>query len=357
MTQEEAPLRIVCTKPGGYVSELLRNEGVEIVADEEDENVELYVLSRRLVVERRTVESFTAGIIDKTLFTSALHLQEQFDLPVLVVEGDLLAGYRQIHPRAVLGALSAMVLQYGVHVVATADEEETAGLVAMMARHEHQGIPAISLVPKRKAVDLPDRQRRVVEMLPGGGHLLARRLLQHFGTIRRLVNADETDLLAVRGVGPKTAAEMVEVLTAEYAAVDTEHDLEEAIVADSSLLFPDPVDLLDRQHYLYSDAWGRRFVDLVFVRRPAREVVFVELKRTELEQEHEDQLRVYLDHARDSRQVARLLAQEYRLRGVLATCAEETDYTPASADIEAVFIDRDRVIEVLKRLREARWSS
>ena len=48
------------------------------------------------------------------------------------------------------------MLEYGVSVVSIHDGDETAHLLAMMARHAHLGVPEISLVPKRL------RQRRGV---------------------------------------------------------------------------------------------------------------------------------------------------------------------------------------------------
>jgi ERCC4-type nuclease len=330
---------------------------IRVLPVEEDEgNVDRYVLSNRVAVERRAGNSFVRGIMEKTLFTSAIYLREHFEVPILIVEGEVNYEYGGMNPQAVRGAFSSMMLLYGVNVLATPGPEETAAVIAMIARQEQVGIPEISLVPKRKATDLPDMQRRVIEMLPGSGMTLARTLLQHFGSVQRIVNATEGQLLAVKGIGTRTAREMTRVLTAEYEAVDTERDLEDAIVEDHSLLFAQPVDLVDRQHYLYSDEEGRQFIDLVFMDVAANEVVLVELKRGKLAHEHQDQLIRYLDNADRSKVIGGLLEQGMELRGVLAT-VEACDLRARRRNVSVTIVDRKAAIEVLKRRRAERQAA
>jgi hypothetical protein len=223
----------------------------------------------------------------------------------------------------------------------------------MMTRQEQVGIPEISLIPKRKATDLADMQRRVIEMLPGCGMVMARDLLQHFGSVKRIVNATEAEFRGVRGIGRKKAAEMVKVLNAEYASVDTEKNLEDAIEADPGLLFEQPVLLLARQHFIFDDRRGRHIVDLVFLDEAANDLILVELKRGKLVAEHEEQLQRYLDRADASPLLAAYLADGVRLRGMLAT-VQACTLTPRDDRIAVCIADRERVIGVLKQLREQR---
>ncbi|MBI3945118.1 MAG: hypothetical protein HY321_04310 [Armatimonadetes bacterium] len=345
-------LTICATKPLGMVASLLAEQGLTILpaADEEGGDEDRYLLSPRVAVERRTGSSFRSGIVDKTLFTSAIALRDHFPIAILVVEGEMGDDYSNLHPRAVRGALTAMLLQYGLSVLSTNDPEETAALLAMIARQEQVGIPEISLIPKRKAVDLPDRQRRVVEMLPGCGLVLARRLLQHFGSVRRVIGATKEELRAFPGIGPKRAAEILEVIDADYAALDTERDLEDAIAAEPGLLFEEPAVLVARQHTLFTEARERHVVDMVFLDPGTDALILVELKHGPLQTAHCDQLRRYLDHAARSAVLQAFLAKGTRLRGILAT-ATECCFDPGDGDIAVRFVDRARAIETLRALR------
>ena len=354
MSVDLSLVTVSATKPAGKVAKMLTERGIRIVPIEEDEgDVDRYVLSKRLAVERRASGDFLKGIMDKTLFTSAIYLREHFQIPVLIVEGEVDYEHSMFDPQAIRGALSSMMILYGLNVLSTPDVDETAALIAMMARQEQIGIPEISLIPKRKAADLADQQRRIVEMLPGCGMVMARDLLQHFGSVRCIVEASEDELRSLRGIGAKKAREMLNVLNAEYGAVDTERDLEDAVAAAPELLFSQPVELVARQHYVFSDAERRHFIDLVFLAPEANELILVELKRGRLVPDHLRQLRQYMHQAPRSALLRSFLDKGARLRGVLATVADG-DFKPDDPDACACIVDRQQAIEVLKCLRRAR---
>jgi ERCC4-type nuclease len=351
------------SKPKGKPATMLAEMGIAIEPIREDEgDVDRYILSKHLAVERRTGSAFLRGIQDKTLFTSAIHLREQYDIAALVVEGQMDDERTAFHPQAVRGALSSMLVAYGLTVLTTPDIQETAALLAMMARQIQVGIPEISLNPKRKATDLADIQRRVVEMLPGCEIAVARDLLQSFGSIERIIDATKADLRGMRGIGAKRAAEIHRVLHAEYHSVDTEKNLEDAIEAAPELLFgplhpPERLVLLARQHYIYSDTQERHIIDLVFADRTANELILVELKRGRLMPEHEQQLQRYLDHAHESPLLHAVLESGASMRGILATvenAAAGRPFRPKNPHISAHFVDRQATINVLEQLRDQR---
>jgi len=356
MNIDLSALTIRVTKPKGKPAGMLAEKGIDIAPIEEDEgNVDRYIISKRLAIERRTGSSFLRGIMEKTLFTSAIYLREHFSIPILMVEGEVNYEYSMIDPQAIRGALSSMMLQYGLNVLSTANMEETVELITMMARQEQIGIPEISLVPKRKAVDLPDMQRRIIEMLPGCGMVMARELLQRFGSVERIVNATEEEFLSMRGIGVKKAEEIRKVLSAEYEAVDTERNLEDAIEAAPELLFPQPVTMLARQHHIYTEDKERHIVDLVFLDSEAEELILVELKRGKLTGEHHSQIRRYLNNAYKSRLLRGFLEEGASLRGILATI-EDCKFTPKDADISVCIVDKKQTIGVLKQLRNRHGS-
>lgn len=354
MATDVSSLTVWTTRPAGIPAARLRELGFVVNAMPEDEGpVDRYILGPHLAVERRTAQTFLQGIQDKTLFISAIYLREHFEAAVLIIEGELRADATGFHPQAIRGALSALVLEYGLSVLSTPDTEETVHQLAMMARHAQTGVPEISLVPKRKATDLPDLQRRVVEMLPGCGRVAARDLLQSLGSVAHIVEATPEELSQVRGIGKKRAAEIARVLHVEYRAVDTERDLEDAVEATPRLLFDHPMTLLDRQHVIMTPEGGRHVVDLVFLDPDTAELVLVELKRGALNAEHEAQLRRYFDVAHQSPLLSPYLKAGSVMRGVLATVTGG-DYSPAADNITARVVDEALVIEVLITLRRQR---
>jgi ERCC4-type nuclease len=354
MQFDPSMLTISATKPGGKIARALKESGAAIVPIKEDEgNVDRYVLSKRLVIERRTGGGFLKGIMEKTLFTSAIYMREHFQMPVLIVEGKVNYQYSMMSPPAVRGALSSMVIQYGLNVLATTDAEDTVELITMMARQEQIGIPEISLIPKRKATSVDDMQRRLIEMLPGCGMVMARDLLQHFGSVKRIVEASPEVLHSMRGIGAKKAAEIFNVFNTEYEAVDTEKNLEDAIEAEPRLLFKKGIELFERQHYIYTDEKERHIVDLVWIDEKAGELILVELKRGALTKDAYEQICRYLDNAHKSKVLKSYLDKGMKLRGVLAT-VEPGEIRIKRDDVSIEIIDRKKVVKVLVCLRHAR---
>ena len=353
--EDFSTLNLSTTKPKGKVALGLAEHGVRVMTLPEDEgNVDRYLVSKRFVIERRTGAGLVKGIMDKTLFTSAIYMREHFRLQLLIVEGKVNYEYSMMDPQAVRGALSSMVLQYGINVLSTPDVEETIQLMLMILRQEQAGIPPISLIPKRKATSVDDMQRRVIEMLPGSGMVMARELLQRFGSVKRIVNASADELLSMRGIGQRKANQITKVLNSEYASVDTERDIEDAIEADHSLLFSRPVTFVARQHVIFTEEKERHAVDLAFADDQRKELILVELKYGVLTRAAIDQISRYLDNASKSTLLRSYLDQGYELRGMLASI-EKSQLVVQRSDVTVRLIDKKRVIKVLLGMRKDRF--
>jgi ERCC4-type nuclease len=349
-------LTIHVTKPNSKPALMLAEKGVNIVPipEEEDSKVDRYIISSRISIERRTGSSFLTGIVDKSVYTSAIYLKENFQIPILFIEGEVSYECSMFNPQAVRGAISSMMLLYGLNVLSTIDMEDTVEMITMIARQEQIGIKEISLIPKRKAMDLPDMQRRVIEMLPGCGMVTARDLLQYYGSVKRIVNLNEEDFRLVPGVGEKKASEMYKVLNAEYEAVDTEKNLEDVIEISPNILFEPPIQLISRQHYIFTDGKERHIVDMVFFDPDENELILVELKRGKLVKDHLDQIQRYLYNAPKSDLLRSYLEKGASIRGILAT-VEKCKLEPDDSSVSVCIVDKDKVIKVLKDLREKRF--
>ena len=176
-----------------------------------------YVLSSRVAVERKSASDFVSSILDKRLFSQVEQLKQVFDLVVYLVEGEDLYSVRRVHPNAIRGALSYLMILGGVSVVRTSTPEDSAVLLATMARHEQQGLGyELSLNPKRRNRSRRLQMRYLVEDLPGIGPRMADRLLQSFTTVRSVFSASEADLCRVAGIGPTRARRIVALLSDEY---------------------------------------------------------------------------------------------------------------------------------------------
>jgi len=200
--------------PSGVVRELTKL-GVEVEARQLD--VGDFILSDRVGVERKSVKDFLQSIVDKRLMEQAQRLGETFERPMLILEGEGLYSLRAIHPNAIRGALSALAIDFGIPILPTRDEKETAAVLAIVARREQlEQTREVAIRGSARKLTLPEQQRFVVEGLPGISAVLAKRLLEHFESVERMMGASEKELQEVHGIGTEKAREIRKVLSALY---------------------------------------------------------------------------------------------------------------------------------------------
>lgn len=176
-----------------------------------------YMLSDRLGVERKTAEDFLQSIIDKRLLHQALRLKQSFERSVLIIEGEGLYSKRGVHPNEVRGALASIAVDFGIPILFSRNEKDTAALLAAMVRKERaEGREDVQIWADKRVLTLKKQQESVIAGLPGVNITLARRLLRKFGSVEGVFNATEEELTEVQGIDEKKAGEIRRVITALY---------------------------------------------------------------------------------------------------------------------------------------------
>ncbi len=176
-----------------------------------------FQISGDVGVERKSANDFVQSIIDGRLFSQLRNLCENFDRPVLIIEGDNLLGKRNVHPNAIRGAIASAVIDFRVPILFTKDERETALLLISIARREQEEKKKdIKIRTDRPPRDPALLQEYIVAGLPGINSKLARRLLEHFGTVRNVFRAGEIELQRVEGIGKMKARSISQILDRKY---------------------------------------------------------------------------------------------------------------------------------------------
>ncbi|MEM3555170.1 MAG: ERCC4 domain-containing protein [Candidatus Micrarchaeia archaeon] len=174
-----------------------------------------FIISERAVVERKTRSDFESSIIDGRLFKQAENMIDNFEKCIMIVEGEEFE--ERVNRNALLGALSALILDYGIQVFFTRDLEGTAELIFALARREQlEKEVVVRLKGNKKALTLAEQQRMVVESIPGVGPKLAVALLKKFKTIENIMKASEQELREVEKIGKKKAKLIKRVLSEEF---------------------------------------------------------------------------------------------------------------------------------------------
>ncbi|MDZ7689158.1 MAG: DEAD/DEAH box helicase [Halobacteriales archaeon] len=199
------------------VRELDSSEDIDV----ELETLEVgdYVLSDRVAVERKSVDDFLDTLTGgRSLFDQMGDLSSSYARPLLVLEGERQQLYATgVHPNAVRGALASVVVDYGVPVLFTADQEETAETLGVVARREQEERDREARVHGEKtSATLKEQQEYVVSSIADVGPVTARALLEEFGSVEAVMTADADELQEAEGVGEKTAKRIREVVASEY---------------------------------------------------------------------------------------------------------------------------------------------
>ncbi len=178
-----------------------------------------YIPAKDIAIERKTVSDFLSSIVDGRLPKQLMSLTESYERPIVLVEGDVneLFESRNIHRNAVIGMLTSIALNYRVPLLFTDSARETAQYIYVIAKREQLGKGAdLRLRIGRKGLTLQEQQRFVVESLPLIGPMTAKNLLQHFGSIKAIFNAEEKELQQVDNLGKEKAKRVKRLLEAKW---------------------------------------------------------------------------------------------------------------------------------------------
>lgn len=175
-----------------------------------------YILSPEVGVERKDANDFILSIMDKRLFGQAARLRAEFDVPILIIEGDLSSVRSQIDAEAVRGAVSCLPIIYGVTVLQVKNAQATADMIRRMAIQAQHGLASEPGLRSAKPKESNFLCEYLVEGLPGVSTLSARKLLAHFGTPRRVFCATEAELLQVPGFGKSKVQQILKALETHY---------------------------------------------------------------------------------------------------------------------------------------------
>ncbi|RBI63089.1 Hef nuclease [halophilic archaeon] len=178
-----------------------------------------YILSDRVAVERKTVGDFLDSLVggDRSVFEQVGDMTRHYSRPVLVLEGEGLYEQRNVHPNAIRGALSSLAVDFGVSVLQTDGEDDTADLLEVVATREQESADReVSVHGEKQAKTLDEQQEYVVAAIADIGPVTARSLLSTFGSVEAVMTAEKESLLDAEGVGEVTADRIREVVASEY---------------------------------------------------------------------------------------------------------------------------------------------
>jgi len=175
-----------------------------------------FLVSDRVCIEKKTVNDFIQSITDKRLFQQLKLLKENFEKPILIIEGEN-SLYGTLQPNVIRGALSSITVDLRIPIIWTRDIADTAGIIYWMARRE-QLLEKREVVLRNKRIPetTEEKQEYLLSSLPDVSNVRAKALLEHFKSPQAIFNASEEELQKVKGIGKKIAKNIRKVLEKNY---------------------------------------------------------------------------------------------------------------------------------------------
>jgi Fanconi anemia group M protein len=174
-----------------------------------------YILSDRVGVERKGIADFENSIMNNRLFDQIERLSSSFEKPILIIEGD--GSEYRLSSRVIIGTIISLYIDYGIQVLLSANEEETAEILYMLAKREQdkkERFPRI--IGIKRAFSDEEWQRNILASIPGVGPKLAYEILKEFKSIKGVANANIEQLMKVDKIGKKKAKRIYDILNLEY---------------------------------------------------------------------------------------------------------------------------------------------
>lgn len=180
-----------------------------------------YVIGRKYGIERKTPNDLINSIIDKRLFEQARYLREAYEVPIIIIEGDIGKAlyFRNIKINQIFGAIAA-IIEMGISVIQTTDSKETAIFITVLAKRVQRGkrryLTPTKIRVIRAGQSIPIIQLNLLSSIPGISVELAHKILEHFKTPRRFFKASSSEIKKVPGLGEKRIKRIIEVLDTVY---------------------------------------------------------------------------------------------------------------------------------------------
>lgn len=177
-----------------------------------------YVLSAEYAAERKTVADFMSSMFKGTLFEQLETLKEVYPKPLLILEGDIASRLRgRKNPRSFWGGLLRIQVDMGVPVLPTPTFHHTAELLCTLAKRlQRRRVERIAVQHKPRLLTEGAWQVYAVASLPSIGGELASRLLDRFGTVRKVFMASASELEGVPGIGMVRAERVCKILDLSF---------------------------------------------------------------------------------------------------------------------------------------------
>ena len=196
-SKEPVPLSASASVASSDLAGALADAGFSLQSDDL-EGADI-IISPRVAVAFRTVDSFIDQVNEGSLSKSLAKLRQGYAHPVLIVQGEAEGKGSPKVNSAAYDFLGHLLSEFGMTVLSTTDASQTAAAVASLHRQEEAKGNAGK--GRQTTLDPGGRQMFLVQGLPNVSATIAERLLKRLGSVEEVEDASAEDLMETDGIG------------------------------------------------------------------------------------------------------------------------------------------------------------
>ncbi|MGB5107037.1 MAG: helix-hairpin-helix domain-containing protein [Candidatus Zixiibacteriota bacterium] len=208
----------------------IKEKGNEVTAYLEKEGINIrytalrlidYLIAGRIAVIRRTVPAFMEDLSNKMVYRTAPEFKRTFPDPLYIVEGDRPASTisSTTHGRS---GVTYLTFVNRIPIIFSSTPEETGKYLALMMKQVAFASTAETMsngnnekIDDESSAEIDaEVQLQVLSAIPGIKEDNAKALLAKYGSLRAIIDADETELSKVKGIGAKKAKAIMQAFNA-----------------------------------------------------------------------------------------------------------------------------------------------
>lgn len=166
-------------------------------------------------IERKTVNDFLTSLVQKRLFGQLSRLKGSYPNCMLLIEAFDLSHFRNTN--AIYGAILKLMMDMNVKVIFSQTKEQSADILLILNNRNEKKLYNRDLLKyqlkyKVRDISLNQKQLLMLQSIPNVGVKRARLLLNKFGRIKDIFEADDKTILSVEGIGNKTIKNLRKML-------------------------------------------------------------------------------------------------------------------------------------------------
>ena len=209
-------MKIECDyrEKGSGVIDLLAEEDIQLVV----KTIQFgdYCINDSLTIERKTARDFLQSIADTRLFKQLSNMKKYCDYPVVLIEGNPFKTGMNFRYQAIRGALLSIQTIWHIPVIFSRSKNDTRNIFMMIGTQQEKCMNTVPLRGVYKPRKLKSGQLYLLQGMPQIGPRLAKRLMQRFGSVQRVMNASVDELKKVEGIGLISAQKIRDLLESPW---------------------------------------------------------------------------------------------------------------------------------------------